>query len=248
MSRLLLGVQAVREAIRAHGSALERVVVAHPGNERVEGVARFAEGRGAKVERVPVLELDRTARGGKHQGVLAWAPELVVGDLDALAEHAADPKALIVMLDGLTDPQNFGAVIRSAVALGATAVAWPEHGAAPLSPATFRASAGAIEHAKLFRTRSIQEAIRVLGEAGATTVALDANGTDELAALPLEGAVVLVIGAEDKGPKPAVRKACQHLARLPMRGPLDSLNASVAGALAIYEVVRKRELASITGT
>jgi 23S rRNA (guanosine2251-2'-O)-methyltransferase len=241
MSRLLLGVQAVREAIRAHGANLERVVVASPGNERVEGVARFAEGRGARVERAPVGELDRAARGGKHQGVMAWAPDLTVGDTDALAEHAADPTALIVMLDGLTDPQNFGAVIRSAVALGATAIAWPEHGAAPLSPATFRASAGAIEHARLFRTKSILEAIRALTEAGATTVALDANGDSELASLPLEGAIALIVGAEDKGPKPSVRKACHHLARLPMRGPLDSLNASVAGALAIYEVVRKRE-------
>jgi 23S rRNA (guanosine2251-2'-O)-methyltransferase len=247
MSRLLLGVQAVREAIRAHGEALD-VVVAHPGNERVEAVARFAADRGARVTRSPVGELDRAARGGKHQGVLAWAPDLAVGDGDALADHAADPGALVVVLDGLTDPQNFGAIIRSAVALGATAIAWPEHGAAPLTAATFRAAAGAIEHAKLFRVRSTLDAVRRLSEAGATTVALDAHGDIELADVPFEGAVALVVGAEDKGPKPSVRKACDHLARLPMRGPLDSLNASVAGALAIYEVVRKRESRTITNT
>ena len=168
-------------------------------------------------------------------------PELRVGELDQLVADARKPGALVVILDGVTDPQNFGAVIRSAVALGATGIAWAEHGAAPLSPATFRASAGAIEHARLYRTRGTLDTVRALGDVGVTTIALDAGGPSELAALDVDGPVALVVGAEDKGPRPAVRKACSHLARLPMRGPIDSLNASVAGALAVYEVVRKRE-------
>jgi 23S rRNA (guanosine2251-2'-O)-methyltransferase len=241
MSRLLLGIQSVREAIRTGGDRALRVVVGDPPNERTDAVARFARDRGVPVERRPMAELDRIARGGRHQGVIAWAPELVIRDLDALVEDGARPGALTVLLDGVTDPQNFGAVIRSAVALGATGVAWAEHGAAPLSPATFRASAGAIEHARLYRTRGTLDAVRALGDVGVTTIALDASGPAELAALDLAGPIALVVGAEDRGPRPAVRKACSHLARLPMRGPLDSLNASVAGALAVYEVIRKRE-------
>lgn len=248
MSRLLLGIQSVREAVRAQGDRLERVLVGDPGNERTEALARFARDRGVSVERRPMVELDRLAKGGRHQGIMAWAPELRVGEIDQLVADAKKPGALVVILDGVTDPQNFGAVIRSAVALGATGIAWAEHGAAPLSPATFRASAGAIEHARLYRTRGTLDTVRALGDVGVTTIALDASGPSELAALDVDGPVALVIGAEDKGPKPAVRKACTHLARLPMRGPLDSLNASVAGALAVYEVVRKREIRASSST
>lgn len=248
MSRMLLGIQSVREAVRAHGDRLDRVLVGDPSNERTEALGRFARDRGAKVEHRPMVDLDRVARGGRHQGILAFAPDLPIGDLDGLVAAALEEGALIVILDGVTDPQNFGAVIRSAVALGATAVAWAEHAAAPLSPATFRASAGAIEHARLFRVRGTLDAVRALVDAGVTTIALDAGGSAELAALEVDGPVALVVGAEDKGPKPAVRKACSHLARLPMRGPLDSLNASVAGALAIYEIVRKRETKAASPT
>jgi 23S rRNA (guanosine2251-2'-O)-methyltransferase len=138
------------------------------------------------------------------------------------------------------DPQNFGAVIRSAVALGATAILWPEHSSAPLSPATFRASAGAIEHAALCRVPALAEALQALASRGVTAVALDAQGTVELRTIDLTGPVVIVIGAEDKGVRRPVRAACQHTARLPMRGPIGSLNASVAGAIALYEVVRQR--------
>ncbi len=248
MSRMLLGIQSVREAVRAHGDKLERVLIGDPSNERTEATGRFARDRGAKVEHRPMVDLDRVARGGRHQGIMAFAPDLPIGDLDALVTDALTPGALVVLLDGVTDPQNFGAVIRSAVALGATGVAWAEHAAAPLSPATFRASAGAIEHAKLYRVRGTLDAVRALGDAGVTTIALDAGGSAELAAIDLDGPIALVVGAEDKGPKPAVRKACTHLARLPMRGPIDSLNASVAGALAIYEVVRQRESKEVPKT
>jgi 23S rRNA (guanosine2251-2'-O)-methyltransferase len=138
------------------------------------------------------------------------------------------------------DPQNFGAVIRSSVALGASAILWPEHASAPLSPATFRASAGAIEHARLCRVKSLPDALRELGKRGVSAIALDAQGTADLGRLDLTVPVALVIGAEDKGVRKPVRQACQHIARLPMKGPIASLNASVAGAIALYEVARQR--------
>src|SRR5262249_7892635 len=136
--------------------------------------------------------------------------------------------------------QNFGALVRSAVALGATAILWPEHSSAPLSPAMFRASAGAVEHATLCRVASLPDALGALAARGAVTVALDAQGTSELRGLELRGPAVVVVGAEDKGTRRPVRRACQHLARLPMPGPIGSLNASVAGALALYEILRQR--------
>lgn len=241
MSRAILGIQPVREAIRVHGAELERIFVQQSGGPTLDGLIRFAEGRGVTVELVSRGDLDRRAAGGRHQGAIALAPELRLTPLEALE---IGPTTLLVALDGVMDPQNFGAVIRSAVALGASAILWPEHSSAPLSPATFRASAGAIEHAALCRVAALPEALQALHARGVTAVALDAQGTVELGTLDLRGAVVIVIGAEDKGVRRPVRAACQHTARLPMSGPIGSLNASVAGAVALYEVVRQRRAAT----
>lgn len=240
MGRAILGIQPVREAIRVHGAELERLYVAQGGGPTLDGLVRFAEGRGVTVEVVSRGDLDRRAAGGRHQGAIALAPELRLVALESLT---IEPTTLLVALDGVMDPQNFGAVIRSAVALGAAAIVWPEHSSAPLSPATFRASAGAIEHAALCRVAALPEALQALAARGVTVVALDAHGTVELGALDLSGPVAIVIGAEDKGVRRPVRAACQHTARLPMSGPIGSLNASVAGAIALYEVVRQRRAA-----
>lgn len=238
MSRLVYGLQPVREAIRVHGASLERVVIEQGANPKIEALGRFAEGRGVHVETAPRGELDRRAGGGRHQGVLAIAPDL---KLRSIAELTIDPSSILVVLDGIMDPQNFGAIARSSVALGATAIIWPEHSSAPLSPAMFRASAGAIEHAALCRVSSLPDALRGLADRGVTVIALDAQGPTTLGELTLSGPVAVVIGAEDKGARKAVLRACQHVARLPMAGPIGSLNASVAGALALYEIIRQRQ-------
>jgi 23S rRNA (guanosine2251-2'-O)-methyltransferase len=238
MSRLVFGLQPVREAIRAHGDQVERVVVERAvDNPTLDALARFAEGKGIPVERLPRAELDRRSAGGRHQGALALAPDLALVSVDTLE---VGPESVIVALDGLMDPQNFGAVLRSSVALGASAVLWAEHASAPLSPATFRASAGAVEHATLCRVPSLPDALQSLTARGVTAVALDAQGPVELGDLDLRGPVAIVVGAEDKGTRRPVRQACKHTARLPMAGPIASLNASVAAALALYEVLRQR--------
>jgi 23S rRNA (guanosine2251-2'-O)-methyltransferase len=237
MARLVYGIQPAREVIRVHGERVERLFVERGGGPKLEALARFAEGRGVAVEIVNRGELDRRSAGGRHQGVIALAPELALTPLDRVP---TGPETVTVALDGVMDPQNFGAVIRSAVALGATAILWPEHASAPLSPATFRASAGAVEHALLCRVPSLPGALEDLAGRGVTAIALDAQGPAELGALDLRGPVAIVIGAEDKGTRRGVRKACRYTARLPMAGPIASLNASVAGAIALYEVLRQR--------
>ncbi len=244
MSRLVFGLQPVREAVRAHGDRMERLFVERGAGPKIEALSRFAEGRGVPVEELSRGELDRRAAGGRHQGAIALAPDLALVDAAQLAVEAS---TLIVALDGVMDPQNFGAVIRSAVTLGASAIVWPEHASAPLSPATFRASAGAIEHAVLCRVPSLPEALDGLAGRGLTAVALDAQGPVELGELDLGGPIAIVIGAEDKGTRRPVRRACRYTARLPMTGPIGSLNASVAGAIALYEVQRQRSLAARTG-
>lgn len=239
--RLVTGIQPVREAIRVHGAGLEQVMVEKDGGPQIDAVARFAEDRGAKVVRVSRSELDRTSKGARHQGAIALAPDLALVSLEEIVETSRGG-SIVVALDEIEDPQNFGAVIRSSVALGAGAVLWPEHHSAPLTPATFRASAGAVEHARLCRVSALPPALEALAKKGATVIGLDMNAEKVLADVPVaeDGPVVLVVGAEGKGLRKPVKKACTELARLPMSGPIDSLNASVAAGIALYELRRRR--------
>jgi 23S rRNA (guanosine2251-2'-O)-methyltransferase len=230
----------VREAIRAHGSTLVRVVIesvgAH-GSPQLHALARFAQDHGAQIERLERAELDRIARGVRHQGAIAFARELRIV---ALPDLPLGGRALVVALDEVQDPQNFGAVIRSAVAMGATGVMWPEHRSAPLSPATFRASAGAIEHATLCRVPSLPHALEDLRARGVFVVGLDMASKATLERIDLARPLSIVVGAEGKGLRKTVKRVCDALARLPMSGTLGSLNASVAVAIGLYEAVRQR--------
>jgi 23S rRNA (guanosine2251-2'-O)-methyltransferase len=238
--RLVCGIQPVREAIRARGPELDKVLVAKgtpADGPQLDALARFAADHGVRVERTTRAELDRLTKGATHQGALAWAPELHVIPLEELD---LGPRALVIALDELQDPQNFGAIVRSAVALGDAAVMWPEHRSAPLSAAMFRASAGAVEHAKLCRVSALPNALAALRAEGVTVVGLDMNGDRAIAEVALTGPVALVVGAEGKGLRKTVKAACDVLARLPMQGNLASLNASVAAAIALYEVARQR--------
>ncbi|HZU85655.1 MAG TPA: RNA methyltransferase [Polyangiaceae bacterium] len=242
--RVVCGLQAVREAIRAHGAALQRVMIegAAPGaSPQLEALARFARDHGAAVDRPARGELDRVARGVRHQGAVAIAPPLSIRSLD---EVPIGPDALVVALDELQDPQNFGAVIRSSVAMGATAVVWPEHASAPLSPSTFRASAGAVELATLCRVASLPAALDALRARGAACVGLEMGGATRIDRVDLARGVVLVVGAEGKGLRRSVKRSCDALAHVPMPGPIASLNASAAVAIALYEAVRQRSAAS----
>jgi 23S rRNA (guanosine2251-2'-O)-methyltransferase len=239
--RMICGLQPVREAIRAHGSKLDRVLVESDPREgpSMAALVRFATDHGASVERVPRAALDRLAHGVRHQGTIAFAPELRVTRIEDLV---LGERALVVALDEIQDPQNFGAVIRSSVAMGACAIVWPEHRAAPLSPATFRASAGAVEHATLCRVPALPLALESLRARGLTVVGLDAGGESTLDRVNLAGGAVLVVGAEGKGLRRTVKHACDVLARVPMPGPIASLNASATVAMALYEAVRQRSV------
>lgn len=235
--RLVAGLQPVREAVRAHGPALTRICIERGDNPRLDALARFAKDQGLTPERLPRAELDRLSRGVRHQGALAWAPELRLVNFTSLCERA---DLLAVALDGIQDPQNFGAVVRSAHALGGAAIVWPEHASAPLSPATFRASAGAIEHATLCRVSSLHGALAEATRRSVQVVGLDAHAPASLCDLDLIRPTVLVVGSEHEGMKRATRRQCDTLARLAPLRSLDSLNASVAAGIALYEAVIQR--------
>jgi 23S rRNA (guanosine2251-2'-O)-methyltransferase len=236
--RLVLGLQPVREAIRRHGAALTEVLIDERGSPKLEALARFATDQGVvAVRRVSRSALDQHARGVSHQGAAALAPELPLVELETLAR---DPALAAIALDEIQDPQNFGAVVRSAVALGGAAVVFGEHASAPLTPATFRASAGAIEHARLCRVRSLTGALTTLVAEGVTVVGLDASSPLRLTDVDLSGPSVLVLGNEGEGLGRAVRRACTTLVTLGTPTFVDSLNASVAAGIALYELANQR--------
>lgn len=239
--RLVSGLQPAREAIRVHQGRVTRVLVDDRNQPKLEGVARFARDQGIVVERVPRATLDRMSGGASHQGVIAVAPPLLLRSPGALLE---EEDLLGVVLDGIQDPQNFGAVIRSAVGIADAAVVWGEHSAAPLSPATFRASAGAIEHARLCRVRSLVAFLDEAKSLDVCLVGLDASATKTLREVDLARPTLIVLGSEGEGLGRAVKRACTEVAKLFSMHRVDSLNASVAAAIALYEARNQRAISA----
>jgi 23S rRNA (guanosine2251-2'-O)-methyltransferase len=236
--RLIAGLQPVREAILAHGRAIQRVSLEQGDSPRLEAVARFAaDHQVAEVRREPRALLDALTEGTVHQGVVAWGPELELLDFSTLV---AQPALLGIVLDGISDPQNFGAVVRSAVGIAQAAVIWGEHASAPLSLATFRASAGAIEHAQLCRVPSLTAALTEATANGAQVLGLDPQADRALRDFDLRQPTLLVLGSEGEGMSRSVRRALTGTARLAQSGRIGSLNASVAAALALYEASNQR--------
>lgn len=240
--RLILGQQCVREAIRVWGTGVTQIYIEHNPGPRLAALQKFAEDQCIPVLSVPRARLDRLAGGSIHQGVAADGPPLRMIEWHELKSR---PNLLAIALDGVVDPQNFGAVIRSAVGIAAAPIIWAESASAPLTPATFRASAGAIEHAELCRVRSLHGALADAALNGTTILGLAPEAELRLGDQLPEGPLILVIGSEQKGMGRAVRKACTHLVRLEQSGLVQSLNASVAAGVALHHIAAARRSHSI---
>jgi 23S rRNA (guanosine2251-2'-O)-methyltransferase len=237
VSRFVYGVNPVLEALRAHPQDVLRVLVEHKRSKGAERVSQAAAEAGVRVEEAG--DLDRRSRGGVHQGVGAEVAEFKYLELPDLLDSLAAPQFLLV-LDGVTDPQNLGALVRSAHALGAQGVVVPKDRAAGVTPMVTKAAAGALEHCPIARVTNLSRAIDQMKEAGIWTVALAAEGEKDLGEIDLKTPIALVMGSEGDGVRPLVRKTCDHVARIPMLGKLGSLNVAAAGAIALYEVARQR--------
>jgi 23S rRNA (guanosine2251-2'-O)-methyltransferase len=198
----------------------------------MQALERFARDQGVDcIEKLPRNQMDRLAGGAEHQGLICWAPPLKFVALDSLLQ---DGKLIALALDEIQDPQNFGAIIRCAVGIANAAVIWGEHASAPLTPATFRASAGAIEQARLCRVRSLRDALNQCRESGMRVIGLEARAPELLHQQPLDLPTVLVLGSEHHGLGRAIRAECTGFGRLLLSGQLDSLNVSVAAGIALH--------------
>jgi 23S rRNA (guanosine2251-2'-O)-methyltransferase len=199
----------------------------------------------AREQRVPVrtvraYELDDLARSEVHQGVIAHAEALETVSLDALVEERSTPPFLLV-LDGVTDPHNLGAVLRSALGAGVTGIVLPKHRSAHVTPTVAKAAAGAIEHLDFALVPGIPSALERLSRLKVWSVGLAADGDADLDEVQvLTEPVALVLGAEGSGLSSLTRARCDVVARIELRGPVESLNVSAAGAVACFAVSRAR--------
>ncbi len=250
------GRQAVRELLRARKRRVHHLTVAlgaDPSGSLAE-IMELASAAGVAVRRVERARLNDVALTDAPQGVVARADPLPEADLSTLAGAAVDGTAPFVMvLDGVTDPHNLGAIMRSAVSAGATGLITRRHRASPLTPSALKAAAGAAEYLPVAAVAGIPAALALLAEAGVWSVALDAGAVQPLWGLQVaDQPVALVLGSEGRGLGRLVRQRCDLAVAIPLPGPLESLNVAAAATLACFEVARQRtrdaRLSGPTGT
>ncbi len=238
----IFGINPVFEALRA--GRVRRVRVGTRDDRRVEEIIALAREKGVRVERVDAPTLDREARGGVHQGVVAELDPPRGYSVEELVAAAAPEPALLVVLDGIEDPHNIGAVLRSVDAAGAHGVVRQARHAAPLDGVAMKASAGAAATVRVATVVNIARAVEELKDAGVWTVGLAGDAAERYDAADLTVPTAIVLGAEGSGLRRLVRERCDFLVSIPMRGSVSSLNVSVAAGVTLFEAIRQRRKAA----
>ncbi len=232
---ILLGIHPVREALRA-GTPLDRVLVAKGARgPRIQEIIELSRQASVPVRFEPREALDRITKGATHQGVVAVGSARGYVDL----EDVANPR-LLVLLDGVEDPHNLGAIIRTANAAGADAVIIPERRAAGLTGTVAKAAAGALEHVPVVRVGNVNQALERLKERGFWIYGLDERGPAVYDEIEYLEPAVVVLGGEGKGLHYLVKKHCDFLIRIPMAGKIPSLNVSVAAGIVLFQICRRK--------
>ncbi|MBR6666857.1 MAG: 23S rRNA (guanosine(2251)-2'-O)-methyltransferase RlmB [Clostridia bacterium] len=237
---LLAGRNPIREALKA-GRDIEKLLVLKgelSGSARE--IVQMAREAHIVVQEVEKIRLDELAHN--HQGLVAFASAYQYSTVEAMLEAAAEKNEdpFLILLDGVTDPHNLGAIIRSAECVGAHGVIVPERRSVGLTPAAVKASAGAVEHMKVARVVNLSRTIEELKERNIWTYALDMDGED-YERVNFKGGVALVVGSEGEGVSRLVADRCDQKVSLPMAGHIDSLNASVAAGIMMYRVLSSRK-------
>jgi len=234
---LIFGVNPVSEAMKAR--RVSRLVHVRGAGARIDALVARAQELRIPVETVDRTALDKMARGSVHQGVAADLQALPAYTVEELVRESPGP-ALFVVLDGVEDPQNVGAIIRSADAAGATGIIRQARHAAPLHGATAKASAGAVSFVRVATVVNISRTLDELKELGVWTVGLAGEAPESYDEVDYTVPTAFVVGAEGDGLRRLVRESCDRLVHIPMSGRVDSLNVSVATGVALFEAVRQR--------
>lgn len=239
----IYGINAVAEALKARGRAFSWVGVAKERHDlRLQRVVDECRKQGVAVRFVSRAELEQMAGNNAHQGVVAVTSAKQYNDLDDVVDAKRGQYSLLVVLDGIEDPHNLGAAIRTADAAGADAVIIPERRAASVTAIVAKASAGASEHLPMVKVTNIARTLEELKAKNIWTVGLDERGPQSYDALDYNMDCAIVLGSEGKGIHQLVARKCDFLVSIPMLGKVSSLNVSVAAGVMLYEIVRQRRI------
>ncbi len=239
---VLYGLHPVEEAVRSGSRGLEHVLVARERrDDRLERLVELCRGAGVRVSVEPREQLTRLAKTEAHQGVVAMVRERKLLALEDLLEGGgAGEFRFLLAVDGVEDPHNLGAILRTCDAAGVDGVILPERRAAPLNATVAKTSAGASEHVRIAQVTNVVRSLEQAKARNFWVVGLDERGTVDYLDFDFRANVVLVLGREGAGMHELVKKTCDHLLRIPMAGSVSSLNVSVAGAVVMYEAMRQR--------
>ena len=245
-SQTIYGLHAVRVMLQRHPERISAVRVAERRDDpRVREIDELARRSQIPVQRVDAQVLKQKLGDVAHQGVAAdiqplpaWTEDDLLAAVQAAAEASGHP--LILALDGVQDPHNLGACLRTADACGALAVIVPRDRAAHVTPVVRKVAVGAVETTPVVTVTNLVRALKLLKDAGLWVVGADADGSKRADEVDLKGAVVLVLGAEGAGLRHLTRQTCDWIVRLPQLGAVESLNVSVAAGMLLYEAVRQR--------
>lgn len=242
-NKMVFGVRAVMEAIDA-GSAIDKIFIKNDTTgDLTKDLMALARERNIPVQRVPLEKLNRLTKKN-HQGVVAFISPVPYYDVEEIVtrlfEEGRTPT--LIILDGITDTRNFGAIARTADCSGADAIVIPDHGSVTITPEAIKTSAGALFHIPVCRCRNMIDAVRLLKASGVKVVGASEKADYEYTRADYTVPVAIVMGAEDIGISPKILRECDELVSIPMAGNISSLNVSVAAGVMMYEVVRQRGL------
>ena len=240
-STLITGRKPLLEALE-QGRPIEKIFILHGTRGPViDSIFRLAKNRGIPIRQTPKDRFRQLTKGHEAQGVAGVTGQVTYIELEDLIEStSALPNPVLLILDEIEDPHNLGALIRSALSFGIRGVVIPKHHAATVNQTVIKTSAGAALSMPIARVANIAQTVEMMQENGFRVVGTDAEAAESIEMIPGEGRLALVIGNEGKGIRRLVKQKCDQLVRIPMKGTFESLNASVAGAIVMYEVSKKR--------
>jgi len=242
---IIFGTNPVLEKLRASADEIEEILIAETAQSAaMRMIVQTAAALGLRAVRVPSRTLDRLAGGYRHQGVVARVASFRYHPFEALLELLGTDLApnWIIALDGLTDPRNFGALLRTAEAAGVSHIVIAKDRAVEVTPVVVKASAGATHYLKISKVTNLRRAVAELKERGYWAVGLDGHSAESIYDRAMPERLIIVLGAEGKGLRPLTLRECDFVLSIPMLGKIASLNVAVAGAVFLYELVRQRKI------
>ena len=245
MAQIIYGIHPVEEALKSSHLQFEKILIStqkpHPP---IQSILDLAKRRYVAVAFTTKEVLEQMTHGGIHQSVVGILKEIPYADIGEILSNwkKEKQKALLLILDGIEDPQNLGSLIRTALGCGAHGIIVPKHRATGITPVVVKASAGASAHLPIARVVNIVATIDALKREGIWVYGASGEAKELIYNLDLNIDVAIVIGAEGKGIRPLVKKKCDSLFSIPAKGPISSFNASVSGGMILYEVMRQRTL------